>query len=142
VLSSEAIAALEADGSDLTAADLATALVEFEVTQQRALRNGAVSFSAALGTVWVGGSPDYDYVALNFARDFRFNDRDTWQVAGAAERHLDSLNGEIEDDRYGLQASWSRIRRNGDRMQFALALQTVDSANVNEAQDSMTLQGR
>jgi len=142
VFSPEAIAALAADESDLVAADLSTAMVEFRVTQERALPNGAISFSAAVGTVWVAGARDYDFVSLRFARDLRFNDRDTWQIAGAVERHLEVSNGEIEDDRYSLQSSWSRLRANGDQISAAFSYDTIRSENVNEAQDSITLQGR
>ena len=138
LLSDQAQAFLTAGGSDATANDFSTALLEFGLRHDRALSRGTYGLDLTLGQSWSGGDFDHTFLRLGADRRVPLSEASSLSFAGTLEQRWDQ-DDDPNEWRFGWQAGWTLATDSG-QLGVTLSQTDVRSERVNDTGVTRTAQ--
>ena len=139
LLSEQAQDFLAAAGSDATARNFSSALLEFGLRHDRALTNGAYGLGLTLGQAWSAAEFDYTFLRVSADRRLPVSDADSLSFSVSVEQRWDD-DDDVSDWRKSVQAGWTHALPNGDQVSATVGYSATESPTANNASTTQSAQ--
>ncbi|MDW4499659.1 hypothetical protein R5H30_16820 [Sulfitobacter sp. D35] len=100
---------------------------------------GVARVGGAVGRLWYGGDPSYDFIELNAGRSWRLGDATALSLDGSVERQFNDFASLFNATEYELVGAVDHELANGDAIGMSLNLQRITSDFENARYDSAAL---
>ena len=142
-LSSEAKAALAADGRDIDNSDFSSTVAEVSLNRDQFWgRPGAtLGYGLALGSVWYGGESFFDYARVSARRRLPIADVTTLGLDTSFEFRDSAIRDSRDQTRASVGANLHHKLEGGDSVSLSVSLQDVNADEDNSSYRAAQLSG-